>query len=232
MRTGEPATMTNRQIAEIIPVSTRVWVSFGKPSCQSLGIAHLPKSALFSAMSAHATLRKFHRKLAPWLLPFLLLSAITGILYRIGRAWFGFTKETGNDVLYFHTGAWFGTNGSVVFLAVLGSGLLFLVFSGLWMWRAGRLPSAKVRRSHRFLGVLFSLPLIITAVTGIAYQVGGKWLGADEKFLKLVMNLHQGSWLGPELRPFYILLVGGALVFLCLSGLRLVLPGKWSGKRV
>ena len=81
-------------------------------------------------------------------------------------------------------------------------------------------------------GAFFPPPLIVTAVTGIAYQIGGKWLGADEKFLKLVMNLHQGSWLGPELRPFYILLVGGALVFLCLSGLRLVLPWKWPGKRV
>jgi len=170
--------------------------------------------------------RKLHRKLAPWLLPFLLLSAITGIVYRIGRSWFGFTKETGNDVLYFHTGAWSGANGSVLYLIVLGSGLLFFVVSGLWMWKAGRPPKPGIRKSHRILGVVVSLPLIITAVTGIAYQVGDKWLHADEKSLKL----HQGSWLGPELRPFYILLIGGTLVFLCLSGLRLLLPVKAPGK--
>jgi uncharacterized iron-regulated membrane protein len=183
-----------------------------------------------SGMSIHTSLRKIHRKFAPWLLPFLLLSAITGIVYRIGRSWFGFTKETGNDVLFFHTGSWFGTHGSVLYVIVLGCGLLFMIISGLWMWRASRMPKARIRKSHRLLGVAFSLPLIITAVTGIAYQVGDRWLHLDEKSLKLIMNLHQGSWLGPELRPFYILLIGGSLVFLSLSGLRLWLPVKARGK--
>lgn len=182
-------------------------------------------------MPAQAQLRKLHRKLAPWLLPFLLLSAITGITYRIGRSWFDFTKETGNDVLYFHTGAWFGTNGSVLYVIVLGMGLLFLVVSGLCMWKASKSPKAKLRKFHRLLGVIFSLPLILSAVTGIAYHVGNKWLHADEKTLKLIMNLHQGTWLGPDLRPFYILLIGIPLIFLCLSGLRLWLSMMFPKKR-
>ncbi len=182
-------------------------------------------------MSAQAQLRKLHRKLAPWLLPFLLLSAITGIIYRIGRSWFDFTKETGNDVLYFHTGAWFGTNGSVLYVIALGIGLLFLVVSGLCMWKASKSPKAKLRKSHRLLGVIFSLPLILSAVTGIAYHIGDKWLHADEKTLKLIMNLHQGTWLGPDLRPFYILLIGIPLIFLCLSGLRLWLSMTFPKKR-
>lgn len=182
-------------------------------------------------MSAQAKLRKFHRKLAPWLLPFLLLSAITGIIYRVGRSWLGFTKETGNEVLYFHTGEWLGTNGSVIYVIILGIGLLFLIFSGLWMWKASQTPKAKIRKSHRLLGVTFALPLIITAVTGMAYHVGNKWLHADEKTLKFIMNLHQGSWLGPELRPFYILLIGGGLIVLILSGLRLWLRVTFPNKR-
>lgn len=167
-----------------------------------------------------------HRKLAPWLLPFLLLSAISGITYRVGRSWFDFTKEMGNEVLYFHTGAWFGTHGSVIYVILLGLGLLFLVISGLWMWKTSQNPKNKNRKSHRILGVIFSLPLIVTAVTGIAYHVGNKWLHVDEKTLKLIMNLHQGSWLGPDLRPFYILLLGGGLIVLCITGLRM-----WLGMR-
>lgn len=174
-----------------------------------------------SAMPTPSALRNLHRQLAPWLLPFLLLSAVTGIIYRIGRSWFGFTKDTGNEVLYFHTGAWFGFHGSVIYVILLGAGLLFLVLSGLRMWQTSRAPEAKVRKSHRLFGVLFSLPLIVTAVTGIAYHVGDHWLQADEKVLKIIMNLHQGSWLGPDLRPFYILLVGGGLIFISVSGLRL-----------
>lgn len=174
-------------------------------------------------MQIQNRLRMIHRKLAPWLLPFLLLSAISGITYRVGRSWFDFTKETGNEVLYFHTGAWFGTNGSVIYVILLGLGLLFLVISGLWMWKTSQSSKNKLRKSHRLLGVIFSLPLVITAVTGIAYHVGNKWLHADEKTLKLIMNLHQGSWLGPDLRPFYILLLGGGLIVLCITGLRMCL---------
>lgn len=174
-------------------------------------------------MQIQTRLRMIHRKLAPWLLVFLLLSAITGIIYRVGRSWFDFTKETGNEVLYFHTGEWFGTHGSVIYVILLGLGLLFLVISGLWMLKTGQNTKNKLRKSHRVSAVIFSLPMIVTAVTGIAYHVGGKWLQADEKTLKLIMNLHQGSWLGPDLRPFYILLIGGGLIVLCLTGLRMCL---------
>lgn len=174
-------------------------------------------------MQIQNRLRLLHRKFAPWLLPFLLLSAVSGITYRVGRSWFGFTKEKGNEVLYFHTGAWFGTHGSVIYVILIGLGLLFLVISGLWMLKTSQSPNNKLRKSHRLLGLIFSLPLIITAVTGIAYHVGDKWLHADEKTLKLIMNLHQGSWLGPDLRPFYILLIGGGLIVLCLTGLRMCL---------
>lgn len=174
-------------------------------------------------MQIQNRLRIIHRKLAPWLLPFLFLSAISGITYRVGRSWFDFTEETGGVVLIFHTGEWFGMHGSVVYVILLGLGLLFLVISGLWMWKTSQSPKNKTKKSHRIIAVMLSLPLIITAVTGIAYQVGGKWLHADEKTLKLIMNLHQGSWLGPDLRLFYIILIGGGLIVLCITGLRMCL---------
>ncbi len=49
-------------------------------------------------MSAKVKLRKLHRVISPWLVPLLLLPAVTGLTYRIGRAWFGMTKETGKKV--------------------------------------------------------------------------------------------------------------------------------------
>ena len=178
------------------------------------------------AVSLKAKLRILHRKLSPWVLPSLLLAAVTGLIYRIGRAWFGMSKETGGKILFLHSGEWLGENGSVIYLFIIGSALLFLVVSGLWMWFTSRKPSARLRKSHRLLGVVFSLPLIITAITGVAYQAGTKWALADEGTLKLLMSLHQGSWLGPTLRPFYILLLAGGLIALCLSGFRMLFRAK------
>lgn len=181
-------------------------------------------------MNLHSRLRVFHRRISPWLLPFILLSAVTGLTYRIGRAWFGMSKETGGKVMHLHSGEWLGDHGSVIYLAIVGGVLIFLVLSGLWMLLASKSPKASVRRTHRILAIVFSLPLLLSAVTGIAYQAGGKWFAADEGTLKLLMSLHQGTWLGNTWRPFYILLLGLGLIGLCLTGVRMVFRAKHRGK--
>lgn len=177
-------------------------------------------------MNLHSRLRTFHRKISPWLLPSILLIAATGLTYRIGRAWFGMSKETGGKVMHLHSGEWLGVNGSVIYLFIVGGVLVFLVLSGLWMLLASKSPKASVRRTHRVLAVVFSLPLLLSATTGIAYQAGGKWFGAGEGTLKLLMSLHQGTWLGNTWRPFYILFLGLGLIGLCLTGLRMVIRKK------
>lgn len=182
------------------------------------------------AMNLHSRLRFIHRKVSPWFLPSLLLVAVTGMTYRLGKTWLGMGKEGGDIAMFLHSGEWFGDHGSVIYLIITGGALIFLVLSGLWMLLASKSPSASVRRSHRILAVVFSLPLLLSAVTGIAYQAGGKWFTADEDTLKLLMSLHQGTWLGKTWRPFYILFLGLGLIGLCLTGLRMVFRAKPSGK--
>jgi hypothetical protein len=94
------------------------------------------------------------------------------------------------------------------------------------MYLTSKSPKPGARKSHRVLSIVFSLPLIVTAVTGIAYQAGGKWFNAGEGTMKLLMSLHQGTWLGNTWRPFYILFIGLGLIGLCLTGLRMVMPKK------
>jgi len=177
------------------------------------------------------SLRIFHRKISPFILPWLLFVAITGLIYRIGRAWFAMSKETGAKVMHLHAGEWLGTNGSVVHGLVIGSALLFLICSGLWMWFTSRSSKVVVRRSHRVFAVVFSLPLIVTAVTGMAYQAGGTWFQASDGTLKLLLSLHQGSWLGPTLRPFYILFLACGVIVLGLTGWRMLPRRKPSSSK-
>lgn len=165
-------------------------------------------------------IRMLHRRLAPWVILPLLFLAITGLIYRIGRAWFGMSKETGHEIMKLHSGEWMGTDVSVVYVLVVGGALLFLIGSGLYFWFSGSAKSSR-RKSHRVLAIVFALPLMLSSATGMAYHAGSKWFRADASTLDILMSLHQGTWLGKELRAYYILWIGLGLIALCLTGLRL-----------
>ena len=173
--------------------------------------------------------RNLHRKISLWLVPFLLVSAATGVTYRIGRAWFGMSSKSGGDVLSIHTWDWLGNVPSLAILWVVGSGLLFLCFSGLQMlWQSRKRlfhSPQKFRVFHRLAGAMFVLPLMATAVTGIAYKTGEACDFSDET-LDFLMVIHEGAWLGNALKPYYVLLLGGGMLWLVISGLKIVLRKK------
>jgi hypothetical protein len=84
----------------------------------------------------------------------------------------------------------------------------------------------KVRLTHRLAAAVVSLPLIVSAITGISLHAGEKWFNISESSHKLLLSLHQGTWLGKDLRAYYIMLIGIGLIILCLTGLRMVLKKK------
>jgi hypothetical protein len=96
-------------------------------------------------------LRLIHRRLAPWLFILLVLSAVTGLAYRVGKKWFGVDKEAGNFIMSLHTGEWAGSFFSTLQILAAGLGLLFLLGSGAAMFvkSKSRLP---MRLFHRLLG--------------------------------------------------------------------------------
>jgi uncharacterized iron-regulated membrane protein len=177
-------------------------------------------------MSIKVKLRQLHRKITPWFFPSLLFIATTGLTYRVGRVWFGMEKETGGKVLDLHSGEWLGGHGSVVYLLLVGGALLFFIISGLWMIFTSRRSKMKVRLTHRLAAAVVSLPLIVSAITGISLQAGEKWFNISESSHNLLLSLHQGTWLGNDLRAYYILLIGIGLIILCLTGLRMVIRKK------
>jgi hypothetical protein len=164
--------------------------------------------------------RTFHRSFALWIAIPLFVSLATGLTYRVGRSWFGMEKPTGNFILGIHTGEWMGHWLSGLYILVVGLGLLAMAASGLKMALPKKTKN-KPRLIHRALGLTLLLPLTVSAVTGIGFHFGSTALQFSEPTLKLLMSLHQGNWMGPALRPFYVLFVGLGLLFVLVSGLRL-----------
>lgn len=87
----------------------------------------------------------------------------------------------------------------------------------------------KWRKLHRFIAPILFLPLLLTTITGVAYRVGRSWFGMSKDVGKILLSLHQGSFLGEELRTFYVLLDGLGLVGLIVTGI--IMSGVFGKKR-
>lgn len=165
-------------------------------------------------------MRTFHRKASPWLFALLIVSAVTGMSYRVGRAWFGMTKPTGDAIMNVHTGSWIGSWASPFYILLVGGGLVFLlVTGGVLLVRSKARQGA--RAWHRWAAFVMLLPLAITAVTGILCGLDGAWYSLPKNVSRFAMTLHEGRWLGQAGRPFYVLFVGLGLLVLGAAGLRL-----------
>jgi hypothetical protein len=172
--------------------------------------------------------RKLHRQLAPWLFVILAVSALTGMGYRLGRRWFGLERDSVGWLMDLHTGEWLGGALSPFYVLVAGLGLVFLLGTGLVMLRQ-RGSKIRVRVWHRVLGAVLLLPLLATAVSGAAYKVGHAWFGWGKGDGDWLMTIHEGAWLGPDLKPFYVLLTGGGLLALGVLGVAIILRRKSHG---
>ena len=168
--------------------------------------------------------RSLHRKISIWLALPLLVSAMTGVAYRIGRSWFGMSSNTGGEILAIHSWDWLGKAGSMTVIWVVGCGLLFLCWSAAQMlWGSGRRvfqSPQKNRLWHRLIGAFLLIPLAASAISGIAYRTG-EVFDISEDTLDFLMSIHEGDWLGKEIKPFYILVLGLGLALIIISGLML-----------
>ena len=169
----------------------------------------------------HPAFRKLHRKLSPYLFALVAVSAVTGVVYRAGKKWFGMDGQTGQSVMEWHTGEWLGPSVSPFYVLITGTALLFLVVTGgamLWQ-RAGQ---GAARTWHRILGGVLLLPLAATAVTGMLYKAGQAWFGISEETAHLLMTIHEGAWLGRGLKVYYSVVLGCGLLALGIFGLGLL----------
>lgn len=92
----------------------------------------------------------------------------------------------------------------------------------LWDSRRRVLHSPqKIRLWHRLVGAVFLLPLAVSAISGIAYRTG-EACDMSEDSLDLLMSIHEGDWMGKDIKPFYISVLGLGLVLAAVSGVVLL----------
>lgn len=76
-----------------------------------------------------------------------------------------------------------------------------------------------LRKLHRKIAPFVFLPLFVTALTGVSYRVARSWFGVSEEVGDMIMFIHQGTFLGKDLRVFYVILNGLGLLGMVVSGI-------------
>ncbi len=154
--------------------------------------------------------RSLHRRLAPAIVVPLLLTVVSGMAFRVGRSWFGLSADFGGWMMALHEGRYLGKQLVPFYVLFVGLALLAMIGSGLSLLRRRRL-----RSWHAWLAPLLAAPLLVSAVTGISFRLGKAWFDIPTPVARWLLRLHQGSYLGKDLRVVYVLLLGlGALALL------------------
>lgn len=75
--------------------------------------------------------------MAPLVLAPLLLSAVTGVGYRLLRDWGGLSRDQAHPLMVLHEGewltSWVGPLGESLYVLLNGLGLLWMLVTGGWM---------------------------------------------------------------------------------------------------
>ncbi len=157
----------------------------------------------------------------------LLISAITGLAHRLGRSWLGLSKDFGRIMMTLHEGRYLGEWMIPIYVLAVGLGVLAILATGLVLLWGRSLPAkGTARHVHHLVAGVSALPLFISATTGIAYRLGRNWLGLSKEQAAIFLSLHQGTYWGEAVRPFYILALGLSVLTLIGTGVTL-LPRRW-----
>lgn len=77
--------------------------------------------------------------------------------------------------------------------------------------------SRSFRRYHRAIALIVALPLIATALTGIAYTILDQWLDQPGNVRAILLSIHTGRII--HLEMIYPILNGVGLLGLLVTGL-------------
>ena len=94
-------------------------------------------------MSLSSQVRELHRRVAPLVLLPLLITVCSGVSYRLGRDWFGLSRDQAHWLMVVHEGEWLGPSLEPMFVLLNALGLIWMLATG-----AGLLIDRWRRRVH------------------------------------------------------------------------------------
>lgn len=75
--------------------------------------------------------RKLHRTLAPIVMLPLFVTILTGISYRLGKSWFGLSRDQVHFLMVIHEGEYLGDRLEPIYVLLNGLGVLFMLVTGV-----------------------------------------------------------------------------------------------------
>jgi DMSO/TMAO reductase YedYZ heme-binding membrane subunit len=94
------------------------------------------------------TVRKLHSTIAPFVLLPLLMTVTTGVVYRLGKSWFGLSRDQVHFLMTLHEGEYLGPTLEPIYVLLNGLGLLWMITTGgLMAWQ--NLRRSQRQRQHR-----------------------------------------------------------------------------------
>ncbi|WP_071515057.1 peptidase [Geitlerinema sp. PCC 9228] len=95
------------------------------------------------------TIRQLHRQLAPIVLLPFLVTAITGMGYRLSKDWFGFSRDQVHFLMVIHEGEYLGDFFKPIYVLLNGLALLWMLGTGTAMAVSSIRKSGWLRRPKK-----------------------------------------------------------------------------------
>jgi hypothetical protein len=77
--------------------------------------------------------RQLHLLVAPIVILPLVVTAFTGVAYRLGRSWLGFSREQAHFLMVLHEGEYLGDTLKPFYVLLNGLGLLWMLITGCFL---------------------------------------------------------------------------------------------------
>ncbi len=81
-----------------------------------------------------------------------------------------------------------------------------------------------LRKIHRQMAPIIFLPLGVTVLTGVSYNVAEEWFGLEGEKVQFLMQIHTGEFL--HLGKFYPFLNALGVIAMIITGIIMILPKK------